>query len=152
MAKGDYFTFNKVREDLGNGIYALSTDLIRFALIKSLANGGIDPSVSTADPRWGPGGGTNLKSSEVNVSGNYSVDGDVVAATWVLVGGTATFDTADNTWDQDNANPTNARWCIVYSDTAAGNQCLGYIDIGSDFDMSTGPLVIETPNDIFNLS
>jgi len=70
MAKGDFVLFAKTKEDLGNAVHNLSANTIKLALIRSAANGGIDPTELTTDPRWGVGGGVDLSASEVVPGGN----------------------------------------------------------------------------------
>jgi len=152
MAKGDYVVFNQFKKDMGEKIHDLSSDTFHVSLIKSAANGGIDPTAATSDPRWGAGGSTNLLSSEVTPGGNYSTGGDPLAVTWVEAAGTVTWDSDNTSFTQNGSNPTNARWGIHFNNTASGKQAVGYIDLGSDFDMTTGALEIQTPSDIFTLA
>lgn len=143
MAAGDLYLFHEFLEDEGLKIHNLESDSIKCALIKSAANGGADPSESDADPRWGAGGSTDYSTSEVTAGGNYSAGGTDVAATYSESAGTATLDGATNpSWAQDGSNPTNARWGIIYNDTSTGKEAIGYVDLGSDIDMSAGALTI----------
>lgn len=144
MAAGDLTVFNEFREDIGIKLHNLDTDTFRVALVKSAANGGIDPTAATADPRWGAGGTTNLLSSEVTPGGNYTTGGITISdMTWVESAGTTTWDSATNPqWLQNASNPTNARWAIIYNDTSAGKEAVGFVDLGADVDMTTGDLTI----------
>jgi hypothetical protein len=147
MAQGTVSIFDAFLENvLDSGIhdFGATPNAIKVALIKSAANGGDDPAVTDPDPRWGAGGGTNFASAEVTPGGNYAAGGkSCAAASATLVGGVLHVDFGDpSTWDQHASNPTNARWGIVYDDTATGKQCIGFVDLGSDFDMSGGPLTI----------
>ena len=36
------------------------------------------------------------------------------------------------------SNPTNARWLILYNDTAAGKQAIGFMDLGQDINLTLG--------------
>ena len=152
MAQGDFVTFDRAKFDLGKKIHELATDTFNISLIKSAANGGIDPTAATADPRWGAGGTTNLLSSEVTPGGNYSTGGATLTVTWVESGGTVTWDSGDTNFGVNASNPTDARWGIAFNFTASGKQAIGYVDLGSDFDMTTGDLDINTPSDIFTLA
>jgi len=138
MAKGDFVLFAKTKEDLGNAVHNLSANTIKLALIRSAANGGIDPTELTTDPRWGVGGGVDLSASEVVPGGNYVAGGvTLVNVSWTLTGNTVSLNANDINIPIDAANPTNARWAIIYNDTAAGKQAIGYIDLGADMDLTT---------------
>jgi len=137
MAKGDFVLFAQAKLDLGKKIHDLSTDALKIALIKSAANGGIDPTELTTDPRWGAGGGVNLSASEVAAGGNYVAGGVALAAvTYTLTGNTTKLDCSDINIPMHAANPINARWGIVYNNTAVGKQAIGFIDLGSDLNLT----------------
>ena len=142
MAQGDTVLFNKFVEDMGDKLYNLSGDTFKLALVKSSANGGIDPTATTADPRWGAGGTTNLLSSEVTPGGNYTTGGESLSTTitdnWTISSNVSKFDGDDVSIASNASNPTNARWGIVYDDTDAGKRAIGYVDLGSDSDLSGG--------------
>ena len=141
MAKGDFVVFAQSKLDRGKKIHNLSADSLMFACIKSLANGGFDPSETDTDPRWGVGGGVNLSTSEVAAGGNYPAGGVALATvTWALTGAEAKLDSADVNIAIHAANPTNARWAIVYNNTAAGKQAIGYVDFGGDIDITADDL------------
>lgn len=144
MAIGEFKRFNQFKLDKGKEIHDLSSDTFKFAIIKSAANGGIDPTAATADPRWGAGGTTDLSASEVTAGGNYTAGGITCTVTWTESSGTVKFTSSDGApqlqWLLHASNPTNARWIICYNDTAAGKQAVGYIDLGSDRDMTVGDL------------
>lgn len=139
MAQGDITIFNEFKEDLGLKIHDLETDAFNYGLIKSAANGGIDPTAATTDPRWGAGGTTNLLSSEVTPGGNYTTGGPSIAnPTYTETSGTATFDGDNISILQNGSNPTNARWAIIYNSTSAGKEAVGFEDLGGDIDLSAG--------------
>jgi len=119
------------------------TDTFKIGLIKSAANGGDDPAADDAGPAW-TGGTTNYGTAECTPGGNYTDDGETLgAATFTEAAGVGTFDTPDMTQvAADGSNPTNARWGILYSSTASPTWAVGFIDLGADFDMTTGPLDI----------
>jgi len=145
MAQGDVFVFDQFLVDAIEGAtHNFTTATVKCALVKSAANGGIDPAVTTSDPCWGAGGTTNLSSSEVTPGGNYSTGGATCASpTVTLSGGAAVFDAGDPaSWAKDASNPTNARWGIIYNDSATNKNAIGYVDLGSDFDMTGGALTI----------
>jgi len=144
MAAGDSVRFNQFKLDRGKGIHDLSSDTIKFALIKGAANSGLDPTATTADPRWGAGGTTDLSSHEVTAGGNYSAGGVTATVSWTESSGSVQLDLSAAApqlqWLQHASNPTNARWIIGYNDTAAGKQAICYIDLGAVKDMTAGDL------------
>lgn len=101
------------------------------------------PAATTADPRWGAGGTTNFKTTECTPGGNYVADGAALAnPSVVLNGGAAEIDWDDPaTWSQHASNPTDATWGIIYNNQAA-KECVGYVDLGGAFNMTTGDLTV----------
>lgn len=101
------------------------------------------PSETTSDPRWGSGGSTNLSTNQVTPGGNYSSGGPTIANnTYTLSSVTATFDGDNISITQDASNPTNARWGVIYNDTASGKQALAFLDLGGATDLSAGDFSI----------
>lgn len=151
MAQGDVVIFDQFLVDSMEKVHDLENDVIKCALVNSTTT----PAATTADPRWGAGGTTNWSTWEVSpATGNYTSGGATCASPSVtLSGGAAEIDFGDPaTWAQNASNPTNARWGIIYNDTATGKNCIGYVDLGSVFDMTTGDLTITwgTPFATFN--
>lgn len=158
MSAGDFVRFNQFKLDMGEKLHDLSSDTIKFALIKGTANSGLDPTAATADPRWGAGGTTNLSTHEVTAGGNYSAGGLTATCTWTESGGSVQFDMSAAApqlqWLQNASNPTNARWIIAYNDTDAGKRAIGYIDLGSVKDLTAGDLEfsVDVTNGLFTAS
>jgi hypothetical protein len=146
MAAGNSYGFVAYLEKVfDSGIADFGTpNTIKCALIKSLANGGFDPVVTTAYPTWGSAGTTDLSTSQVTPGGNY-VDGGVTCTnpTSGSVSNVLQIDW-DNppSWPQHASNPTNARWAVFYDDTHADKPCVLWYDLGTDIDMTTGELAI----------
>lgn len=138
MAQGDVGIFDEFLNTIGKSEINLDTDSIKCGLVTSTTT----PTATTADPRWGAGGTTNFSTNDLTAGGNYVAGGTDITSTYSQTGGTATFDGADLTWSQNASNPTNARWGILYSDTDADKKCIGWVDLGSDFNMTTGDLNI----------
>lgn len=132
---GEFYLFNAAKEWEGDGTLDYDSHTHKAALVTNA----VTPSASTSAPCWGSGGSTNLSSSEVTPGGNYSAGGVTLGSvTWTESGGTVTFDSADISIAQHASNPTNARWMIVYSDTATNKNCVGYVDLGGVTDLSAG--------------
>lgn len=151
MAQGDTVLFNQFIEGMGDGTHDLDANTIRAALIDSVQT----PAATSTDPAWGAGGTVNFDTNEVSQGGgNYALEGLDIAATWSQTTGTGTFDATDiTTWTQHASNPDDARWLIIYDDTATNKNCIAYVDLGSVFDMTTGDLnVTWNGSGIFTIS
>ena len=140
MAQGDVVFFDQWLVDVGEKKHDHEND----AFLIALTDGTTTPSTTTADPRWGAGGSTNFSTEECAAGGNYSAGGASLANPSVaLVGGAAEYDWDDPaTWSQHASNPTDATWGIIYNNTSAGKECVGYVDLGGAFNMTTGDLDI----------
>ena len=140
MAQGDVVFFDQFLVDSMVKVHNLESATIKLALVDDTTT----PATTTAVPCWGSGGTTNFSSNEVPAGGNYSAGGAACAnPTVALSGGAATFDTDDPaTWSQHASNPTDARWGILYNDTATNKNAIGYVDLGSAFNMTTGDLTV----------
>lgn len=139
MATGDVSWFDQALLDLGEKIHDLSSDTFKLGLIASV----VTPVTTLSDPRWGAGGGTNLSTDKVAEATAWTGPVTLASVTWALDSGTPKFDAADPAQiAQDAGGFTDARWGIVYNDTAAGKQALCWIDLGSARSIVTGPLTI----------
>jgi len=141
MAQGDVVFFDQFLMDVFKKVHNMDSDTIKVGF----TDGTTTPATTTADPRWGAGGTTNFLSEEVTPGGNYSTGGpDITAgASVALSGGACVFDSTTNvSISQHASNPTNARWGILFNDTATGKNAVGYVDFGSSTDMSGGDLTI----------
>jgi hypothetical protein len=135
MAAGDFTLFNKFKQDLGLKIHDLDNDTFRLGLITNA----VTPASTTADPRWGASGSTNFATNQVTPGGNYATGGPTLAnPTLVESSGTVTWDADNISISVSGSNPNNARWGIVYNDTAAGKQACGFVDLGTVIDLSAG--------------
>lgn len=142
MAQGDATLFTQFLVDMGDGLHDLSSASIHIALVDNTTT----PSANTADPRWGAGGTTNFSSNEVTAGGNYTAAGRNISDTspdnWTSSGTTVALDFADVTWTQNASNPTGAYWGIIYNESDAGKRCVGFVEVGTNLDLTTGDLSI----------
>lgn len=134
MATGDVTVFNVHLQDLGRGVHNLETGDISFGLIVDETT----PTADTAVPCWGEGGTTDLSDAEVTPGGNYSADGPSIGGTYSQTSGTATFDATDVDIEQNGSNPTDARWAIIYNETATNNEAICFLDLGANINLSSG--------------
>jgi hypothetical protein len=133
MAQGTLALFDEFAESIGDGRIDLDTDTFKVAFV-TLQVGGT-PSIAKTDaiPTWGAGGSTNLSSSEVTPGGGYTVGGDALASvTWGQTAGVATFDADPNVWTSSAGSPATIKTAVIYSDTAANKDCIGFVDMTAD--------------------
>jgi hypothetical protein len=143
MASGDVVFTDQFCVDVLEGLHDLENDPIKIGLVTSSTT----PTAATADPRWGAGGTTDWSTNEVTPGGNYSAGGASVAnPTVTLSGGAGVFDGDDVSITQNGSNPTNARWGILYNAVVDASpqtfRVLGYVDLGTDIDLSAGDFTI----------
>jgi len=137
MAQGDVTLVQDFLDDLGGKLHDLDADTIKLGLITTLTT----PTTGTANPTWGAAG-TNWSTNQVTPGGNYATGGPDISATWSQTSGLGTFDATDVSILQNASNPTNARWGIIYNDTATNKDVIGFIDLGADTDLSAGDFTI----------
>ena len=149
MAVGDVTLYQQHLEDLGRGVHNLETGDISFGLVTATYT----PTAGDAVPTWGAGGTTNTSTNEVTPGGNYATGGPSIGGTYSQTSGTATFDVTDVSITQDGSNPTNARWAIIYNETATNNECIGFLDLGAAVDLSAGDFSVTwSANGIYQIS
>ena len=135
MAAGDIVFYDAFLVNVQEKVFNLETDTIKLGLVTSTYT----PTATDAEPCWGAGGTTNTSTNQVTPGGNYVTGGASVAnPTVTLTGGAGVFDGDDVSIAQHASNPTNARWGVLYSDTATNKECLGYVDLGTTIDLSAG--------------
>lgn len=135
MAAGDVVFYDAFLVNVQEKVFNLETDTIKLGLVTATYT----PSATDAEPCWGAGGSTNTSTNQVTPGGNYTTGGASVANPSVtLTGGAGVFDGDDVSIAQHASNPTNARWGILYDDTATNKNCLGYLDLGTTIDLSAG--------------
>ena len=70
------------------------------------------------------------------------------------VAGTVTFDSTSNpTWASNASNDIDAYWGIIYNDTAASDEAIGFLELGGPVDMTAGDLTVTFhANGLFTLA
>lgn len=140
MAVGDIKWFAQTLVDLGLKVHNLNTDTLKLGLVTSATT----PTVNMSDPRWGTGGGTNLTTNQVLTGTSYATGGPALAGkSWALQSNIPTLRASQVTITQDASGFTNARWGIIYNDTAAGKQAVAFVDLGSDRSIVAGSLTLD---------
>jgi hypothetical protein len=138
MARGDVTIFDQFKLDMVDKVFNLDADTINIGLIDNA----VTPGASDASPNWGAGSGTDYSAHEVGTGGGYTGPTDVGGAT-SKSGGTTTFDLTTNpTWSQNASGATDIYWGIIYDDTPAGKNAIGFIDMGGPVSIVAGDVTI----------
>lgn len=137
MATGDVTWFDQGRVSI-SGPVNLSTDTIKLGLIDD----SVTPTAGTSDPRWGSGGSTDMSAAAVSTGTAYTGPITLDNKSWGLAGTRAVLDGANIQIAQDGSGFTDARWAILYSDTDTGKRALGFLDLGANRSIQSGPLSI----------
>lgn len=141
MAQGDVTIFNAAIEKLGEKIFDFENGTWKLGLITN----SLTPAATTANPCWGAGGSTNLSTYQVATGGNYAAPITLANPSNVLTIGVAAFSFDAAAIAQNASNPTNARWGIIYEDTATNKDAWAMVDLGGVTDLSAGGFSL-TPN------
>jgi hypothetical protein len=136
MAQGDWVTFEEFSLDLVNGVHNLGSDTLKVALIDNAAT---EPVAGTATPEWA----ADFSGNEVSGTG-YTAGGETLSGTSTAeAAGVATLDDTGNVlWSQNAAGPTDIYWAILYNDTAASKECIGFLDMGGPVSLVDGDVTI----------
>ena len=135
MARNDWVTFDEFGLDLANGVHDLGSDTFKVGLVDETAP---VPVVGSAEPEW-----TDFSVNEVSGTG-YSAGGATLSGTSTAeAAGVTTFDDTGNvTWSQNGAGPDNIYWAILYNDSAASKECVGFLDMGGAVSLQDGDVSI----------
>jgi len=136
VARNDWVTFEEFSLDLANGVHNLGSDTFKVALID---NTDTEPVAGTAEPEWAD----DFSGNEVSGTG-YTAGGATLSGTSTAeAAGVTTFDDTGNvTWSQNGAGPTNIYWAILYNDSAASKECVGFLDMGGPVSLQDGDVSI----------
>lgn len=141
MATGTVKWFDQGLLDIGSKKHNLGSDTLKLGIVT-----GVTPAHTTADPRWGAGGTTNYSSSQVATGGtSYTGPQTLASVTWTIVSNVPTLRAANVTLNQDASGFTNGGYGIIYNDTSAGKEALGFIELSSTNALSlvTGQVIID---------
>ena len=121
--------FDALPNDLWDGIHNVTSHTFKAAFLTSAAS----PAASDATPTWG------------DYSANETSGGNVPAGGVTLDNFTAT-DTAVDFDDEviaaDGSNPADARYMVIYNDTATSDNAIGFVNFGSDQDLTPGATIV----------
>lgn len=132
MATGDFIVFDEAKLALLDGTHDLDTHVIKVAICDNTTV----PAAATATPALGD-------FTQVGSAGSYIAGGTTLTISLTEAAGTVTFDATNNpTWAQNASNDVDAYWGIIYNDTNAGKEAIGFVELGGPVDMSAGALTI----------
>ena len=135
MARNDWVTFEEFSVDLANGVHNLGSDTFNVGLITNAAT---EPAADTATPRW-----ADFSGNEVSGTGYTAGGAELSGTSTAEAAGVTIFDDTGNvTWSQNGAGPTNIYWAILYNDTAAADQAVGFLDMGGPVSLVDGDVSI----------
>ena len=116
--------FEKFSENLGKGVFNLSTDQLKIALTNTAPNAATD---SVYADITSPIAGTNL---------DGATPFNVTTTSFAQTGGTAKLVLADLTLTA-TGSVGPFRYVVLYSDTASNKELIGYYDYGSAVTLAT---------------
>ena len=135
MARNDWVTFEEFSLDLANGVHNLGSDTFKVGLVDETIP---VPVAGSVEPEW-----TDFSDNEVSGTG-YDAGGATLSGTSTSeADGVTTFDDTGNvSWSQNGAGPTNIYWAILYNDSAASKECVGFLDMGGPVSLQDGDVSI----------
>lgn len=137
MARGDVTLFDEFLAALGAGVHDLASDTLKMGLVTN----GVTPTAGDSSPAWG-----DYSASEVATTGGYVAGGvTLTTVTYTEAAGVASLDSDPVSLVLDGSGFTNAYWGILYNDTAAGDEAIGFVDLGGPVSEQAGDVVI-TPH------
>lgn len=142
MAAGDLTIFEEAKLALLDGTHDLDTNVIKVCFISNA-------TVPTAADL------TPAKADYTEVSGgNFTAGGDTMTVSLTEAGGTVTLDfTTDISKAKNASNPANIYYALIYNDTAAGKDAIGFVEVAAaGFDGTGGALTLTWGANIFTLS
>lgn len=116
--------FEKFSENLGKGVFNLSTDQLKIALTNTA------PNAATA------GVYTDIVSPIAGTNLNGATPFNVTTTSFAQTGGTAKLVLADLTLTA-TGSVGPFQYVVLYSDTASNKELIGYYDYGSAITLST---------------
>ena len=134
MARNDWVTFEEYGKDVMDGAHNHDSDTFKVGLIDNST----PPTAADASPTW-----SDYSGNEVSGTG-YTAGGATLSGTSTAeAAGVTTFDDTGNvTWSQNGAGPTNVYWAVLYNDTAASDQAVGFLDMGGPVSLQDGDISI----------
>ncbi len=134
MARGDLVVFEEFALNIGLEIFQLETDVLKMGIVDAT----ITPAAGDATPTWG-----DYSANEVSTGGGYPAGGEVIANnTYTEAAGVGTLNGDDISIVQNASGFTDGYWGIIYSDTAAADNAIGFLDLGGPVSEVAGPITV----------
>lgn len=139
MATVNVSVFHQFSSYLGNKIHDLATDVYKMALVTDV----LAPVVGKALPHFGGTGTTNYATNEVTPGGNYPSGGVTLSSVdYVMSVAAVPWRAAKVLIAANGANPTDARYAIIYNSSSATKRCIAFIDLLALRNLTVDPLEI----------
>ena len=137
MAAGDVTIFQEFANDLGEGHHSLDTDTLKFGIIDNTAA----PTAADATPAW-----ADYSANEVATTGGYTANGETLTSGWAEAAGVGTLQLTSFTLSQNGSGFTDGYWGIIYNDTAASDQAIGFMELGGPVSEQAADIVVKFNN------
>jgi hypothetical protein len=118
----EFIKFECFVNELGLGVHNLNTDTLKIYL-----------SNATPDPETDA-----VKADLTEITNEYGYAPADVTNTWSQTGGVATLAGTSVTWTGDGGSFGPFRYAVLYNDTAADKNLIGYWDYGSAISINNG--------------
>jgi hypothetical protein len=155
MAAGDIYWFDQGLYRMMRGEIDLDGGNIKLGFVTSAIGTNNATLKTTADPRWGSGGSTNLSSSQVGTGGtSYTGPLTLASPSVVPVSPDIFFRANTVTLAQDASGFTTARYGIIFQDDA-NDYAIAFIDLETNRSLVAGQVQIDwngANNDILKLT
>lgn len=123
-----FVLFDDFGEDLGLGVHVLGSNDVKVALSNTAPNQTTGSVIGDI---------TQISAGNGYSTGGQSLDSDSWAETSAS-SGVWRFTTADEVFTASGGSIATFRYIVVYNDTAASDQLIGYLDYGSAVDVTSG--------------
>jgi len=140
MARGDFTVYEEFALTLGTESFNFSSDTLKLGIVdNTLTPTAATPAADDTTPTWG-----DYSANEVSTGGGYPAGGKTLTGvTWTEAGGVATLDDTGNvSITQDAGGFTDGYWGILYNDTSATDQAIGFLDLGGPVSEAAGDITI----------
>ena len=116
MAAGTFTLYDSFAEFVADGTIDLDTHTFKIMLL-----------TSTYTPAASDSTYAGISANEISGTNGYTTTGAALTSvTWSQTSGVATFDSADQVWTASGGSIV-ARHAVIYSDTAASDELVGYL-------------------------
>jgi hypothetical protein len=115
--------FNDFAEQIGKAIHDFSTHTIKVMLTNTA------PTSTNA---------VKADLTEISAGNGYTAGGTAASATWSETSGTAKLVLADTTFTASGGSIGPFRYAVIYNDTSASDNLIGYYDYGSSISLASG--------------